>query len=128
MITAFAGALSVLMNIVLIPKLGIMAAAIDLAIALATLAICNGYLASRVYPIAWEYRRWLQLFGTGLAAFFLGQWAGGVNPWWNVLIKSLVVTVLFPALLVLFRFFTADEWRTLRVWLGEKVVEAGPRS
>lgn len=128
LITAFAGALSVVLNIILIPRLGILAAGIDLAIVLATLAVCNGYLASRVYPIAWEYRRWLQLFATGLATFSLGRWAGGVNPWWNVVIETLVVIVLFPALLVLFGFFTADEWRTLRAWMGEKAHGARPPS
>lgn len=128
LITALAGALSVGLNLILIPRLGILAAGIDLAIVLAALAMCHGYLAARVYPIAWEYRRWLQLFATGLAVFFLGRWVGGVNPWWNLAIKSLVVIVLFPAALVLGGFFTADEWRTLRTWLGDKERKTEPRS
>lgn len=118
-ITGLSAAVGVGLNLVLIPQFGIRAAAIDLTAALMVLALANGWLAHKHCPIAWEYRRWLHLFGAGVACFAFGALMPVANPWLALAWKMLVFVVGFPLLLLATRFVTREEWQLAHNWLAK---------
>jgi O-antigen/teichoic acid export membrane protein len=63
--TAIAAACNVLLNVVLIPRHGAIAAAWSTAAAYAVLAIVHGVLSRKLYPVRWRYERWLLMGGVG---------------------------------------------------------------
>jgi O-antigen/teichoic acid export membrane protein len=122
-ITGGAAILGAGLNLLLIPRFGIRVAGIDLAVALAFLALANGWLASKTCPIAWEYRRWAQLFAAGLICFGIGHLAGNANPWRALMVKGSIGVLGFPALLAATGFFTPDEWRRAQTWLRQRGIQ-----
>ncbi len=113
-LTILAAALNIGLNSWLVPRWGIQAAAINTAVAYAVLALLQGWLAGRTYPIPWEYARWLKLMAAGGACFALGQWLSGDRREVNILVKLLITLVLFPLLLQMIRFFTDAEKAFIR--------------
>ncbi len=112
-LTMLAGALNVGLNYWLVPHWGIMAAAVNTAVAYGVLALLHGYLAHEVYPIAWEYDRWVKMLVIGFAWFVIGAGFSGDNLVRNVVLKVVILFLLFPVSLGLARFLTPNEWRFL---------------
>jgi O-antigen/teichoic acid export membrane protein len=76
LLTFAAGAVNVGLNVLLIPRYGIMAAAYDTAIGFAVLAVLNAAVAHRMYRIDWEYVRWAKVTVAALVAYAFAQIAG----------------------------------------------------
>lgn len=108
-LTMLAGALNVGLNLWLVPRWGIMAAAVNTAVAYGVLALLHGYLAHEVYPIPWEYDRWVKILVIGFAWFVIGAGFSGDNLVRNVVLKVVILFLLFPVSLGLARFLTSNE-------------------
>jgi len=128
-ITAISAVLNIGVNLVFIPRYGVMAAAVSTTVCYGTSAVLHGLLAQRLHPIAWEYRRWALLLGAGIACFFVGSAlplpdrAGGV--WLLLFGKLLVAAVGFPAVLVATRFFSRSELARARSLASRALGGAG---
>ena len=112
-LTAIAGIINIGLNLWLIPRWGIMAAAFSTAVAYGALALLQGSLAEKLHHIPWEYSRWFKLLAGGLACFAVGTLLSSDRPAQNVVLKGLVCLVLYPVSLGLMSFLTNPERRVL---------------
>lgn len=112
-LTAAAALVNVGLNILLIPRYGITAAAWTTAAGFAVLALLQGLLGARRYRISWEYGRWAALLAVGIAAYAAVQLpAPGIGVRRYAL--SVVALAAFPLVLTALRFWTPEERRWLR--------------
>ncbi len=127
MITVAAAALNVLLNLVWIPRFGILGAAWSTVAGYALMAGLGYWLGNRQYPIPFEGRRLSKIVLAAAMAFTLSTLAPG-NVWVVLPIKALACAI-FPAALWVFGFFREDEIRWLRSLgaLPEPLEEPGPR-
>lgn len=109
-VTALAAGINVGLNLWLVPRWGIVAAAFNTAVAFGVLALLHGYLAHKVYPIAWEYDRWTKLLALGGIWLIVGNWLSGDHLFLNLVLKTAIMVVLFPLSLRVVRFFRPREW------------------
>lgn len=106
------------LNLWLIPRYGIRAAAIDFAIAYGALALLHAVLAQRLHRIAWPWRRWLRLALAAGGSYAVGRLAA---PSWlagSIAVHAAALLVLFPVLLFAVRFLRRDDWAHLRAALA----------
>jgi len=108
-LTGLAAAVNLGLNLLFVPRWGIMAAAVNTTIAYGLLAILHGCLATKVFPIAWEYGRWLKLLLASTFWLIAGNSIAQGGVWLNLTIKAVVVLVLFPLSLRVMHFFTRAE-------------------
>lgn len=113
-LTLTAGALNVALNFLLIPPLGIAGAAVATLVAFAALAVMQGALSQRLYPIAWEYGRWARILAAALLAFAVGSLGGGGTTAASVALKVAAIAVVMPAALTALGFWRPEERRRLR--------------
>ena len=107
-----AGALAnIVANFALIPLMGMMGAAIATLIAYVVMALALYRDVRKFYPVEYEWGRILKIAAAAGAVFGLHLLldAGSLCIPWNILLVA-----LFCGLLFVFRFFNADEKRTLR--------------
>lgn len=81
LMTIIAGGVNVTLNITLIPKLGMLAAAISTTVGYVLLASMNFIWSERIYPIQHEYIRWVQVIGLALFVGAIGQLVYIENIW-----------------------------------------------
>jgi O-antigen/teichoic acid export membrane protein len=116
-ITIAAGLLNIGLNFLLVPLLGMIAAAITTFIAYVIQAVLIYLLAQRSFPLQYEYRRLtvITLLGLGwggiLCSFVLP------NVWLSLTLK-LALALTFPLALLAIRFFTTEEVGTARQLWG----------
>jgi O-antigen/teichoic acid export membrane protein len=96
------------MNLLLVPKFGIMAAAVNTVLGYAVLAVLMFVLAQRTQPIDYEYSRLGKIFFSGALLFALGQLLMQFTALINVGI-GLFLVVLLPLVLNLLGFWTEKE-------------------
>jgi len=113
-LTGVAALANVLLNLLLIPRFGYMAAAVNTMLAFALLAFLHGYLAHKVFPVAWEYSRWRKIGFAAVATLLLGISLPIESAAVDFAVRALVLIVVFPAILFLLRMFTADEMSAVR--------------
>lgn len=111
-ITFSAAALNVILNILWIPKYGLLGAAWATVAGYALMASLGVYLGNKHYPIPFE---WFRLFRVALAAAL----AFGISTlapldWRSAVPIKLLALAAFPLGLYLFGFFRPDEVRWLR--------------
>jgi O-antigen/teichoic acid export membrane protein len=114
LLTAVAAAVNLGLNLLFIPRYGIVAAAWNTAAGFATLALLQGLLAVHRYRIDWEYRRWAVLSAAALCAYFAVQVPAPGLGVQRYAISVFVLLVAFPGVLTLVGFWTAEERQWLR--------------
>lgn len=124
-ITAIGGGANIALNLFLVPRYGVAAAAVNTAVAYAILAGLHGWLAHRLHPIAWEYRRWAVLFAAAIATYGACAFAERLPLVAAIGVKILLLAVGFPALLVALRFFTGGELGRLRAVVRARLGRTG---
>jgi O-antigen/teichoic acid export membrane protein len=127
MITAAAAGLNVFLNVVFIPRIGILGAAWSTVLGYALMAGLGYWLGNRHYPIPFEGFRLSKIVLASGITFALSSLAPG-NLWTAIPVK-VAACAAFPALLWFFGFFREDEIRWLRS-LGATpgpLEEPGPR-
>jgi O-antigen/teichoic acid export membrane protein len=114
-VTAIGAGVNVGLNLIFGPRYGIMAAAVNTAIAYAVLAGLHGWLAHRLFPIRWEYRKWAFILGAAATCFGVAFALPSTLPRVAlVMLRLLDVVVGFPLLLVVGGVISVDEVRRLR--------------
>jgi O-antigen/teichoic acid export membrane protein len=114
LLTFLAGAVNVGLNLFLIPRFGIMAAAWDTVAGFAALAVFNAVVAHRLYRIDWEYGRWVKLVAAAVTAYSFAQLAGASPSLSRLLLELGGVLVVLPVTLTTLRFWSDAERSLLR--------------
>lgn len=118
--TAVGAGTSILLNIWLVPRFGILAAAVNTTVAYAVLAGLHGALSQWTGPIPWEYRHWTLLGVVTVTCYFLAlPMAGTGGAGFAV---GLAVSILvFPAALVATGVISRAEARSSIHWATRRV-------
>lgn len=114
-----AAALNVGLNFLVVPRFGILGAAITTTLTFLSLALATVILSQRVYPVEYEHARLLKIV---LAGSLVYSAAVGLEPGTPVVAMAwhgLCIAVLFPLFLVLLKFPDARERAALER-LGRK--------
>jgi len=109
LLTILAAALNVGLNLWLVPRWGITAAAINTAVAYGALALMHGALATRLFRVPWEYGRWIKIILMATLCFLISTSLARSNWPQNMIIKGLSVLALFPLSLFIVRFLAPRE-------------------
>ena len=112
-VTIISGTLNIGLNLLLIPRFGYMAAAVNTFVAYAFQTSVMYFLAQRAYWMPYEYLRIAKLFGVSIVLFWIASVLPIMPGWIGLLVKSTLL-ITFPAWLYLVRFLTADELGLLR--------------
>lgn len=119
--TAIAGGANVGLNILLVPHFGIVAAAWNTLAGFLILAVLQGWYANRLYPVLWEFRRWIKLLIAAAVIVTLGvPVAATTSP--LVIVYQLGLLVFgFPLIVTMLRTLSPAEWRQGRALLRKVV-------
>lgn len=114
--TIIAGTANVVLNLLLVPRFGIMAAAVSTFIGFLLLFGIIFFMGQRVFPIRYEYGRLARVFLLGVALFVIGSWMAPETLLGAILFKGTLI-VAFPLLLAATGFFTvAERNRLAELW------------
>lgn len=106
--TLLAAAINISLNLLLIPRFGIMAAAFDTFVAFAALLILILPVGQRLFPLRYETKRLVWLTVAALALFAVGWLFSPAALWLRVVYKAALVLAL-PLVLWVTGFFTQSE-------------------
>ena len=108
-ITFVAALLNVGLNLYLVPRFGMMAAAVNAVIGYAALAAGAYFLARRVYPIPYEYSRWLRVIIVAVGSAFLALVVFSTQPALISIVGKSLLALAWPLLLYIVGFWTSQE-------------------
>lgn len=117
-LTFAAAVVNIGLNLVLIPRYGMLAAAWDTAAGFGALALFHGILAHRVYPISWEFGRWLKIGVAAAAAYAVASVAGTTPSFARLGAELAGLAIVFPGALVVLRFWVPSEVAVARHLIG----------
>jgi len=127
--TGIAACASLVANIILIPRFGMLGAAWANLIAYGTLAAVTSGFSWRVYPISYEWARLLRIAGAGLAAYAATRVVpSGMSPLAGALMRGAVIVPTYLLVLLTTGFFQAGELRRLLDLGKGAAVWGGPRA
>ena len=106
LITGVAAVVNVALNLALIPRYGMMGAALATVAAYGVMFLAMTWYAQRVFPTPYQWRRVLTAAATAVALLLLGLEAGG-------LVAALAFIALYPFALLALGFYLPDERRRL---------------
>ncbi len=109
-VTAISAVVSILGNIIFIPKFGLMGAAFSIMIAYWTMGVVMYCINHKLYPISYEWLRLVRVFT--LAVFFIVIKV--FAPIGDDIVFRIVLLLLYPVILWLSGFFYQDEKNVLR--------------
>jgi O-antigen/teichoic acid export membrane protein len=112
-INLFAAALNIGLNFILIPKLGMMGAAINTLIAFIALVILTYIVSNKYYKIEYETGKILLLIILATIIYFICLPLNNLSIFIALIIK-ITITLLFPFLLILFKFYELNEILTIK--------------
>jgi O-antigen/teichoic acid export membrane protein len=112
--TLAAGALNVGLNLLLVPKFGILAAAVTTAVGYGALAAIVDRIAVRAYRIEWEYGRWLRIGIVCLVCFLICIPLQSLWMPFRIIGKLVVLGTALPVGLYLARAISRSEARQIR--------------
>lgn len=108
-LTGAAALVNVGLNVLLVPRWGIMAAAVDTAAGFTTLFVLFALHAHRVYRIDWEYLRWARIVLAAVAAFGVASVAGQAPSWARLGLELAGILLVAPLALTVLGFWTREE-------------------
>jgi O-antigen/teichoic acid export membrane protein len=113
--TGLAAGASLLANMTLVPRFGIVGAAWANLVAYATLAIATSTFSWRVYPIPYEWSRLLRVAVAGAFGYSTAVWAvpEAVAPVAGLLLRGLATVSVYLGVLYVTGFFHAGELKAL---------------
>jgi O-antigen/teichoic acid export membrane protein len=111
--TAISAAANVGLNVLLIPRYGIMGAAYANGVAYAAQAALAYYFSQRFYPVRYETGRLTRVVGAAIAAYAAGWGVPAMDPALGVLVRGTTVVSVMAAGLWLGGFFRPEELRVL---------------
>jgi O-antigen/teichoic acid export membrane protein len=111
--TAISAALNIGLNVLLIPRYGIMGAAYANGVAYAAQAAIAYYFSQRFYPVEYETGRLARVIGAAIVAYAAGQALPAMQPALGVLTRGTTVVIVMTAGLWVGGFFRPEELRVL---------------
>jgi O-antigen/teichoic acid export membrane protein len=108
MITGMSLIISVSINLILIPSLGIMGAAITAVISYAAMAGLALFFGQRLYKIPWEWKRLIIIFGVAIGLIIVSLMTNSFSLDYRFPLKFILL-LSFPFMLWFFRYFEIDE-------------------
>lgn len=106
--TGLGAAVNLVLNVALIPRHGMMGAAVATVAAYATMAVGMAWWAQRVYPVPYQWRR------VGIAAFIAVVLAVAVKLLEGGIAVALLAILLYPLALLASGFTEPAERKRLR--------------
>jgi O-antigen/teichoic acid export membrane protein len=113
-----AALISLLMNYLLVPRLGMMGAALASVTAYVALSILYFTMSQRFYRIEHEFGRVALIFAAGLALYALSLIATAGRAGAIVVVMKIACALLYPVLLYLGGFFRKEELARIRELSG----------
>jgi len=117
-ITGIGAAVNIGLNLLLIPKYGMMAAAINSTIAYFLLFILMLIISKKFYSVAYEKLRILKIISIGMTIYLIGTLISFDSIILSIFFK-IVLLISFPFLLYLLNFFRATELAGYRKIISE---------
>ena len=117
--------INLILNFYLIKLYGIWGAAIATILCFSYKAILTYYISNKLYKIYFESFRIIKLFLVSFGIFIVCYQLDLNSITMNLIIKT-SIAMLFPFILFLFRFFTAEELQAIRAFI-KKIFEFGLR-
>jgi O-antigen/teichoic acid export membrane protein len=111
--TATAAAANIGLNVLLIPRVGIMGAAYANSVAYATQAAIAYYFSQRFYPVEYESGRLARVAAAAIVAYVAGRALPAIDPFVGILLRGTTVVVVMAGALWLGGFFRPEELRVL---------------
>ena len=111
--TAISAALNIGLNVLLIPRYGIMGAAYANGVAYAAQAAIAYHFSQRFYPVRYETGRLARVVGAAIVAYAAGQALPAMHPALGVLTRGTTVVIVMTAGLWVGGFFRPEELRVL---------------
>ncbi|MGC9974331.1 MAG: oligosaccharide flippase family protein [Gaiellaceae bacterium] len=118
-ITGLGAIIDVALNVLLVPRIGMIGAAISLLAAYATMFLGMSWRAQRLFPVPHQWRRLVTLLGVGAGIVVLGRVISISAP------LALALTAAFPFVLFAFGFYVAPE-RAQMAMLARRIVHKRP--
>jgi O-antigen/teichoic acid export membrane protein len=106
-VTGAAAVVNVALNLALIPRYGMMGAAVATIAAYGTMFLGMTWWAQRIYPVPYQWRRVATAGGVGVALFAAGKLLGGGLP------VALALSLAYPLLLLPVGFYLPVERRAI---------------
>ncbi|MGH3077629.1 MAG: lipopolysaccharide biosynthesis protein [Gaiellaceae bacterium] len=106
-VTGAAAIVNVVLNLLLIPRYGMMGAAVATIAAYATMFAGMTWWAQRIYPIPYQWRRVVTAVAAGLALVAVGKLAGGGLP------VAVALSLAYPLLLFFAGFYLPAERKAI---------------
>jgi O-antigen/teichoic acid export membrane protein len=127
--TAVGAAANIGLNLLLIPRFGIIGAAWANAAAYGTQAAIAYYCSQRFYPVAYEYGRLARVVAAAVLAYAAARALPQMPAWAGLLARGATVVAVMGVLLGMSRFFNAEELRALNALRRRRAATtpAGPR-
>jgi len=107
-ITGIGAVVNIGLNIIFIPKFGMMAAAVNTLIAYFLLFVLMYRVSGRIYPIGYEKIRILKIISVGLILYLIGNFISVNSLMLSIMIKILLL-LSFPIFLYILNFFRSTE-------------------
>jgi O-antigen/teichoic acid export membrane protein len=127
-VTFASAALNVGLNLVFVPRFGAMSAAITTAVCYAVAAALHGALAHYLFPIAWEYRRWVLLFLNAGVCYWIAVASAPHAIVAGLLVKAAILSIVFPGLLFASGFLTVSERQRVRTLVRRRTASESDRA
>lgn len=115
-ITWSSAILNISANFILIPRYGYLSAAFDTFLSYFLMASICLFIARKLYPVNYEYRRWIVLVITTILLVVLVYIRPNLSIGWD-LMYSMVLLVTWPIILGIFRFYNEKEKELFRKWI-----------
>ena len=125
--TGLAAVASLVANILLIPKFGMLGAAWANVIAYFTLAAVTSAFSWQVYPIPYEWSRLARIAVAGVLSYLVAEWTSPASlpPIVSLVLRAPVIVATYFAALYVMRFFHSRELRML-IELRQRVLARAP--
>lgn len=124
--TAVAAAINIGLNVVLIPRLGIMGAAYANGVAYATQAGIAYVLSQRFYPIHYEYGRLTRVIAAAAVAYAAARLIPALPAAAGLLLRGTTVVVVMGGAMWMGGFFGPAEVRALQALRWKRKTDAAP--
>jgi len=125
--TGIAAGASLIANMILIPRYGMLGAAWANVIAYATLAGVTSAFSWQVYPIPYEWSRLVRIAAAGVLSYLTAGWLvpASVSPLPSLFLRAAVVVPTYLTALYVMRFFHPRELQML-IDLRRRLLARGP--
>ena len=124
-ITISSAVVDIILNLLLLPHYGMIAAAWAGLVSKMVMLVCVLWISRRVYPIQYENARLGKLLGLALVVFGAGLLVPQVSLPLGFALKTGILSI-FPAGLLAFGFFQPEELQAIRAGLARIAGKGGP--